>query len=260
MNTQNSIDSVSKIAGVFPNLYDDGLSPSVKSSGKTLNLIPRAINAALTPLENWILNKEYSIKETKLLLEEKLQSRDSNNIVSPEPYVAVPALQLISYCTNSHALRNMYANLLANSMDSTIKDAVHPAYVELIKQMSPFDASLLSQINSIDSKCFIYKITLKNPNSNNLTLTRSDQLTISENNYDELALSIDNLKRLNIISVDYFLSANTTSLNSFIDNKALINDLQNDFPTIDASYTFRPDVLSIRTTNLGKSFAKICID
>lgn len=54
--------------------------------------------------------------------------------MTPEAYVAVPALQAISYSMNSEELRNMYANLLAKAIDIDEKDKVHPAFVELIKQ------------------------------------------------------------------------------------------------------------------------------
>ena len=47
-------------------------------------------------------------------------------IVEPEPYVAVPAIQAISYAMNSDELRNLYANLLAKSMIKDTKDTVHP--------------------------------------------------------------------------------------------------------------------------------------
>ena len=58
MNSQDFIDTIANVAEVFPKVYDDGLSPSVKTSGQTLNLIPRAVNEALAPLEKCILNKE----------------------------------------------------------------------------------------------------------------------------------------------------------------------------------------------------------
>ena len=76
-----------------PELYDDGLKPAVQESGKTLSLLPKTINAALVPLRKWIAEREYSLAETEKLLEIKLRNIDYNKIVTPEAYVAVPALQ-----------------------------------------------------------------------------------------------------------------------------------------------------------------------
>ncbi|MDO5431553.1 hypothetical protein [Eubacterium sp.] len=55
-------------------VYDDLAHPAMMEGGKALGRIPRAINAAFSRLDKWILKKEYSIKETELLLEQKLQN------------------------------------------------------------------------------------------------------------------------------------------------------------------------------------------
>lgn len=43
-------------------------------------------------------------------------------------------------------LRDMYANLLANSMNSVVKDGVHPSFVEIIRQLSPDEAKILKYL------------------------------------------------------------------------------------------------------------------
>lgn len=123
--------------------YADLAHPVAKPSGELLGLVPRAIKAALAPMEKWILQKEYNIAETKKLLEEKLKYVPPEQIQPPEAYIAVPALQYISYCMDNHELRDMYANLLASSMISVVKNGVHPGFVEIIKQLCPDEAKIL---------------------------------------------------------------------------------------------------------------------
>lgn len=142
----NLIDGIGKAVDKVPEIYDDGLKPATQESGKTLSLIPRTINAALAPLRQWIAQKEYNVAETEKLLAQKLENIDQRKIVTPEPYVAVPAMQAISYSMNSQGLRDLYANLLAKSMNADTKDIVHPAFVEIIKQLSPLDARILNII------------------------------------------------------------------------------------------------------------------
>lgn len=48
-----------------PTLYEDGLQPIVQEVGKFAARIPRAINAAFSGLDKWILNKNYAVDETK---------------------------------------------------------------------------------------------------------------------------------------------------------------------------------------------------
>lgn len=97
-------------------------------------------------MRQWIANKEYSLAETEKLLAQKLDHVRENKIVTPEAYVAVKAIQAISYIMNSEELRNLYADLLAKSMNSDTKDEVHSGILETIKQLSPEDAMLFQHI------------------------------------------------------------------------------------------------------------------
>ena len=54
-------------------VYEDAGKAITKPTGELIGLIPRAIKAALSPVEKWILMREYNIAETKKLLEKKLE-------------------------------------------------------------------------------------------------------------------------------------------------------------------------------------------
>lgn len=58
-------DGVGDTLKTAPTLYEDALQPTVQEVGKFAARIPRAINAAFSGLDKWILNKEYAIDETK---------------------------------------------------------------------------------------------------------------------------------------------------------------------------------------------------
>jgi len=62
MDENKNIDVVKEIA---KDVYEDAGKTIVKPTGDLLSLIPRAVKAALSPLEKWILQKEYSVEETK---------------------------------------------------------------------------------------------------------------------------------------------------------------------------------------------------
>ena len=47
----NILDAAGKTLEVAPKLYDDVIQPAAQESGKTLGVIPRAINAALVPID-----------------------------------------------------------------------------------------------------------------------------------------------------------------------------------------------------------------
>lgn len=268
MDIDKKLEAAKEAFKIVPDLYEDGAKPTVKESGKLLGRIPRLINAALAPLDIWILNKEYNIEETKKLLAKKLEDIDSGKIVSPEPYVAVPALQAISYSMNSYELRNMYANLLANSMNKDSKDNVHPSFVEIIKQLSPFDAKLLKLFGTTLEKQSdsypIMKINIQvsEKDSTGFTYMKhilSPYFGTSINNYVKYPISIDNLMRLNLIDVNYNQYLINQELYDYILNSDLIKNVKSTLKLpSDYSYiNFKKGTIAI--TNLGQSFVDICI-
>jgi len=125
--------------------YDDIARPSAQETGKLIAKIPRAINAVLLPFERWILGREHEEKKINKLLEMKLEAIDPNKIVSPEPYIAIPTIQALSYCMDNDELRELFASLLANSMNRDCMYKVHPSFVEIVKQLSPFDAIMIKK-------------------------------------------------------------------------------------------------------------------
>lgn len=140
---ENSFDVSLGVADVVKEVKD---TKTVAEIDTTSALLIRAIHAALSPLEKWVIQKEHNLTVTKKLLAEKLKDTPIENIITPPSYVAVPALQAISYCMDDDELRNMFAELIAHAMDSETVDNVHPTYVEIIKQMSPYDAVVFKEL------------------------------------------------------------------------------------------------------------------
>lgn len=187
--------NIGKAVDKVPELYEDGM----KETGNVVALIPKTIKAALAPLRIWIAQREYNVAETEKLLEQKLEKVDYNKIVSPEPYVAVPAIQAISYSMNSSELRNLYANLIAKAMVIDTKDDVHPSFVEIIKQISPLDSLVFKRIMEREANPMI-NLIMKNADEEYRTIiTNITDLDIDK--IDLVSVSIDNLLRLKLIQV-----------------------------------------------------------
>lgn len=190
---------VGKAIETVPDLYDDALKPATQESGKTLALIPRAINAALVPLRQWVADREYKLAETEKLLAKKLENVDPDKIVKPEAYVAVPAIQAISYSMDSKELRNLFANLLAKAMNSDTKDYVHPSFVEIIKQMSPIDANIFEQIMKTSNRPLItINIEYENDGYDSFCEYCS---WIKDYSLNQCRTSFNNLTRLGLIEI-----------------------------------------------------------
>lgn len=252
----NGLEALTQVLETVPKAYDDVLSPPAKEFGKTLALIPRTVNAALLPLQKWLMQREYSLAETEKLLSEKLKNIDPEKIVTPEPYVAVPALQAISYSMDDYQLRNLYANLLANSMDADTKAKVHPAFVETIKQLSPLDAQVFQHIYTHEINPLIH---LKQSFSENggFNILAQNITLINFAPVKEVAISIDNLSRLNLIEVpsDGYYTQDTHynpfyNLDIYKYCEEIISNRDSSELTVDKKV--------IQKTEIGRVFYNIC--
>ena len=96
-----------------------------------------------------LLQKE-ALEEVHRMLQEKLKNIPPEDIVQPSPRIAIPSLQNASI-TEESEVRELYASLLANSMNKVVKDGVHPAFVEIIKQLSPDEAKILRYMSIFSS-------------------------------------------------------------------------------------------------------------
>jgi len=258
-------ETAKEIAKQVPikDIYEDGAKKSVKATGDIVSLVPRAIKAALNPLSMWIMHKEYNLAATEKLLEDKLSNVSSEDIVPPEPYVAVPALQAISYSMDSEELRDMYANLLANSMNRNTAKDVHPAFVEIIKQLKPLDALVFKTIMDIDDSIMCAKILFGKSSERNKCLSNAMPDLFVIELYDladpfEVSASLQNLERLKLISIidaglkhDY---ENIFGNNEYVLNR--FDDMRQACADIDAIGVIKK---TISQNNFGGNFAKICL-
>lgn len=194
------LDATGKTLEVAPKLYDDTIQTAAKETGKTLGLVPKTINAILAPLRKWIAYREYSVAEIEKILALKLENIPPEKIVSPEPYVAVPALQAISYSIDNEELRNLYANLLANAMNSDTKNSVHPSFVEIIKQLSPLDAQIFNIIykNTVNP---LINLDRRNKETSGTSNVVKNITLINIAPVEYISISIDNLSRLKLIDI-----------------------------------------------------------
>lgn len=247
-----------------PTLYEDALQPTTQESGEVLALIPRTIKAALLPLRQWIAEREYKLAEIEKLLAKKLEHVGEDKIVTPEAYVAVPAIQAISYSMDSKELRNLYANLLAKAMNPDTKDMVHPSFVEIIKQMSPLDSLVFKTIMERDVNPIINLLYAKIddpdfpiPSASRIITTNITDLNISS--VESIGVSIDNLVKQGLITIpDDESYTNERYYNCILSSPYYIEQQKTHPKTYDG-FVFYPDKKMIKKNNLGNAFYKICL-
>lgn len=254
----NFIGAVGDAIKTAPTFYEDALQPTVQETGKILALIPQTIEAALLPLRQWNIEREYKFAETKKLLEHKLQNVEPEKIVTPEAYVAVPAIQAISYSMDSEELRNLYANLLAKAMNSDTKDSVHPSFIEIIKQMSPID-SLIFKIIMEREENPILNLCYGNDMMTESLLLVSNITDIHITSGEIISVSVDNLIKQGIISIPFDEYYDDEHYYDKILNSQFYLDKYKSYPKNRDGLKLMPDFKMIRKTNLGLEFYNTCV-
>lgn len=148
-NVEGTIKAVTGLVKEVP-LYEDAIQPLAKEAGKALQTVGRTVNAALLPVRGlvWGIEKIEEFVQTKV--SKKLADTPVENICTPDPAVAGPALESLRYTGHKESLSELYANLLASAMDKETARTAHPGFVEIIRNMSSDEARLLEYIIKAD--------------------------------------------------------------------------------------------------------------
>ena len=197
------------------------------------------------------------------MVQEKLNKIQRENIIPPNPRVVVPTLQNASF-TEDQEIRELYAELLAKSMDQVIKDNVHPSFVEIINQLCPDEAKILRYFKDNN---MVPTVTLKfvNEDESGISIIKNFSC-IGEIVKCEKPLKIcayfDNLVRLGLLRVSspysrlkgeyiYEPLQNHPFLKQFTESKN-VSGLGFKKTSFDKGY--------MELTDYGKSFCEICVN
>ena len=164
---------------------------------------------------------------------------------------------------DNNELRNMYANLLAKSMSSVMKNDVHPAFVEIIKQLCPDEAKIMKEIYKEYSVATLSIRKEKQSHEGIDIISNFSNIGyIAKCEYpSEIMKYFDNLIRLGLIEkAPVFSELTNKNLYEELINHPFIKgvvstiNLDNEFISIE----YKKSYISI--TDFGKGFCSICLD
>lgn len=256
MGNEIAKELVSQTAG---KAYDDVAHPAAQATGQLVSFIPRTIRVLLKNWEKWIVNGEYAIKETEKLLEKKLEDISPEKIVEPEPYVAIPAIQQLSYSLDSEELREMYANLLASSMNKDTKTNVHPSYVDIIKQLCPDEAKLLKVLSGEPNQPLINVKKIRKTDGGYIVIIQNFTLLAEEicDNPSEVFSYLDNLERLKLIDIIDNVYIKDDAVYQPLEEYPEIKKIMNS--KIEEGFVYEITRHKFELTAFAKSFIKVCL-
>ena len=250
---------IEQASGVLEKTYEDVVHPSAKSIGNTLSLVPRTVGVWFGKWEKWVINGEESIKLTASAVQEKASKIPEEKLTEPESYVAIPAIQQLSYCYDSEELREMYANLLVSSMNTDTKYQVHPSFVDIIKQLTPDEAKLLKKL----SKKKVYPlidVRMNFPTGgykeivHNFTDDGEDVCDCPSNIFAYL----DNFERLKLIDIKNDEHLKSDDFYKPLENHPEIKKIMSE--SLPEGYKWQIKKGMFELTAFGREFIKICLN
>lgn len=184
-------------------------------------------------------------------IDEKVSKIKEENLQEPQLSIVGPALEASKYYIEEKEIRDMFANLIASSMDSTYNGIVQHSFVEIIKQLSPYDANLFKSFNEIEPLVSLVENTQEGG-----TISIIDNLYINKNfqDFKHNEISINNLMRLGLIHINeekFFAD------NSRYEIYKQFAPIKNNFASTKDSENCLKKIFSI--TSLGKAFKEVCI-
>ncbi len=205
-------------ASPLPDIKASADNPDIKATGgelgKAVFTVAKAINVVLLPIA--ALNYGYDRARIYFQnrfepdLKEKLANVPADEIVEPKPSIAGPIMQGLAFSHDEDALRDMYLNLLASAMTKRAAKSAHPAFVEIIKQLTTEEAqALCSALSPPESKEIVQiRLNVTSPSGGWLVLLNhvmavTDATTKQPIENPDLPAMVDNWIRLGLIDVSY---------------------------------------------------------
>jgi hypothetical protein len=123
-------------------VYSDLAAPATKEVGKLLSEIVKVLSLALAPIQFLAALKDRYDR----FLDRAVRQIPEERRITPAPQILGPVLEAIRYEPEFTPIDEMFNQLLSSSMDSERVDNAHPAFIEIIKQLSSDEAVLLTSV------------------------------------------------------------------------------------------------------------------
>jgi hypothetical protein len=257
-NVKATIDAVAGLAKAIP-IYPDAIQPAAKQVGQSLETVAKAVNIALAPIKGLVWGYEKIETFITTRVTEKLKNVPEEKITTPPPEVAGPAIEALRFAGHDQNLRELYANLLATSMDKDTVHLAHPGYVDILKNITSDEALLLQAFIEQGSYPVINIIGLHGGED-------TDEYSVLQANYSHLSeivdlqrpdlvpAYLDNLCRLGILQIPSGVSIPTPNTYEPLETDKNIKTLKKVVKLIGQTIDFQRRL--VKRTTFGSQFIK----
>ena len=244
-------------------VYNDLAQPVLSELGRQLQ---GATRLALSPVSALVWGYDHIAAYLDVAIPQYFENRKiaKEKIKTPDACVAVPLVEAMRYTAHKEEIRTMFTNLLGAAMNSDSGNE-HPAFVEIVKQLSTDECRFLNHLYCVELKhgavfpILKLKLNLKDGKGHtSLTPYFSDSSYKANCEFPErFPVYINNLQRLGLVDLrhdTHFTSdARYEPLREHpaFPNKAMFMNVEGEVVEHKAIFEF---------TEFGKQFCKACIE
>jgi hypothetical protein len=253
-SVKSTIDAATGLVKAIP-IYQDAIQPSAQQVGKSLETITKTVNIALAPIKALVWGYEQIEEFISTKVSEKLSKIPNENIITPLPQVAGPAIEALRYTGHDENLRELFANLIAAAMNKDTIHTAHPGYVDIIKNLSSDEAILLKAFVHFRIHPIIDIISVSdNESGYQLIFSKFTHLDkqVKLIRPDLIPFFIDNLSRLGML--EFTTDIRLTAPNTYepLENDNEIDELKKRMINQNCKVKFNRGI--VKTTEYGEIF------
>jgi hypothetical protein len=253
------VNAIVEIAKAVP-VYQDAVQPAAREVGKGLQTVAKAVNMALTPLAILVWGYDQIRMFVEARVTEKLRDVPPERIVSPSPTIAGPVLEALRFAGHEPTLRELYANLLATSLDSSTALQAHPAFVEIIKSLSPDEARVLAAFVGIEGHAIV-DVQLHGLPNGGFEIVFENLSFVGEaadcEHSDLVPAYLNNLCRLGLLEIPPSQYFSDPALYERLERHPVVESLRASAAV--QGRTIECDPGAARLTPFGKQFCRACV-
>ncbi len=216
--------------------YDDLIQPAAEEVGSIAKSTIKAARFVLAPIDYLAAQQDRYQKFLKRVSE----NVPEENLIPAHPQIAGPVMDNLRYIDEENIIATLFINLLSRAVDKERVNEAHPAFVNIIYQLSPDEALLINHL--ADSEAKLIQVSDFYPQSNTFGPARTetnefplDQLAYPEN----YLMYMDHLHSLNLAGIWQ------------VGNQQPINT--------SGQQTGTRIISNAQLTNFGHLFAKACV-
>jgi len=169
-----------------------GVNRSVKTAAWLIGGTPTALIFAYERIKEVLLRA----------VEDRIHAIPNDRLEPPPLRIAGPTIEAMKFCVDDMDLVDLFANLLVTSMDQSRKTMAFPAFIEIIKQLSPDEARILKYLAESNTSN-LASLRIHVPNANGYTIAARNvtalPIRVRLDAPKNCQSYVDNMQRLRLI-------------------------------------------------------------